>query len=79
MVGGLSDESPASREGCGASSWGRSGSWKPHPHDVNAVTIVQTTDSSQVLNRDTVILSVPGREIDCSSSAAGEVRILAHV
>lgn len=79
VVGGLSDESPASRENCGVSSWGRSGSWKPHSHDVNAVTIVQTTDCSQVLNRDTVILSVPGRDIDCSTSAAGEVRILAHV
>ncbi|XP_054716304.1 uncharacterized protein LOC129225817 [Uloborus diversus] len=80
VVGGLSDESPPSRDG-GSSPWG--GAWKPRPHDVNAVTIVQTTDSSEVLNRDTVILSVPGREISpdvggCSTSA-GEVRILAHV
>lgn len=82
VVGGLSDESPASRDGGGcrtttSASWGRGTTWKPH--DVNAVTIVQTTDCSQVLNRDTVILSVPGRDIDCSTSAAGEVRILAHV
>ncbi|CAL1280002.1 unnamed protein product, partial [Larinioides sclopetarius] len=79
VVGGLSDDS---RDG-GSSTWDRGGGpWKPLPHDVNAVTIVQTTDSSQVLNRDTasVILSVPGREVpQMSGGSAGEVRILAHV
>ncbi|GIY51469.1 uncharacterized protein CEXT_468641 [Caerostris extrusa] len=70
VVGGLSDDS---RDG---STWDR-GPWKPLPRDVNAVTIVQTTDSSQVLNRDAVILSVPGREVPQVSQ--GEVRILAHV
>ncbi|XP_042913616.2 uncharacterized protein [Parasteatoda tepidariorum] len=78
VVAGLSDDSPPST---GLSStWGRG--WKPHHHDINAVTIVQTTDSSQVLNRDTVILSVPGREVPDlgnTSASAGEVRILAHV
>ncbi|GBL91432.1 hypothetical protein AVEN_136931-1 [Araneus ventricosus] len=79
VVGGLSDDS---RDG-GSSTWDRGGGpWKPLPHDVNAVTIVQTTDSSQVLNRDTasVILSVPGREVpQMNGGSAGEVRILAHV
>ncbi|GFS87285.1 transposable element Tcb2 transposase [Trichonephila clavipes] len=77
VVGGLSDDS---RDG-GSSTWDRGGGpWKPLPHDVNAVTIVQTTDSSQVLNRDAaVILSVPGREVPQMSNSSGEVRILAHV
>ncbi|KFM58642.1 hypothetical protein X975_18579, partial [Stegodyphus mimosarum] len=79
VVAGLSDDSPPSRDG-GSSTWGRGSSWKPHLHDVNAVTIVQTTDSSQVLNRDTVILTVPGREVpENPSTSVGEVRILAHV
>ncbi|KAG8184791.1 hypothetical protein JTE90_015473 [Oedothorax gibbosus] len=66
VVGGLSEDGGSSP----MSSW-RTGvpTWKHN--DINAVTIVQTTDSSQVLNRDSVVLSVPGND--------GEVRILAHV
>lgn len=62
--------------------------------DVNMVTIVQTTDSSQVLNQDSVIVTVSGRQnndtlqttpindsgttIECRQNG-GEVEILAHL
>ncbi|XP_013792719.1 uncharacterized protein LOC106476617 [Limulus polyphemus] len=51
--------------------------------DINRVTIVQTTDSSQVLNQDAVIVSVNGQSlrspVSPSSGNQGEVQILAHV
>ncbi|XP_076338483.1 uncharacterized protein LOC143240236 [Tachypleus tridentatus] len=51
--------------------------------DINKVTILQTTDSSQVLTQDTVVVSVNGRTVESpvasSSVNQGEVQILAHV
>ncbi|XP_076366695.1 uncharacterized protein LOC143255238 [Tachypleus tridentatus] len=47
--------------------------------DVNRVTIVQTTDSSQVVTQDAVIVSVNGSPVAPSSANHGDVQILAHV
>ncbi|XP_022239344.1 uncharacterized protein LOC111085370 isoform X2 [Limulus polyphemus] len=47
--------------------------------DVNRVTIVQTTDSSQVVTQDAVIVSVNGSPVAPSSVNQGDVQILAHV
>lgn len=51
-------------------------------HDVNTVTIVQTTDTSQVINQDTVIVSVSGQNARTLVLPSGhsEVQVtLAHV
>ncbi|KAH7931606.1 hypothetical protein HPB52_025531 [Rhipicephalus sanguineus] len=51
-------------------------------HDVNTVTIVQTTDTSQVINQDTVIVSVSGHNARTLVLPSGhsEVQVtLAHV
>lgn len=51
-------------------------------HDVNTVTIVQTADTSQVINQDTVIVSVSGQNARTLVLPSGhsEVQVtLAHV
>ncbi|XP_076309794.1 uncharacterized protein LOC143225022 isoform X2 [Tachypleus tridentatus] len=51
--------------------------------DINRVTIVQTTNSSHVINQDAVVVSVNGQTrrtlVSPSTSNQGEVEILAHV
>ncbi|XP_013784829.1 uncharacterized protein LOC106468923 [Limulus polyphemus] len=52
-------------------------------NDIHRVTIVQTTDSSHVVNQDAVVVSVNGQTrrtlVSPSTGNQGEVEILAHV
>ncbi|XP_076365957.1 uncharacterized protein LOC143254931 [Tachypleus tridentatus] len=47
--------------------------------DVNRVTMVQTTDSSQVVTQDAVIVSVNGSHLAISCANHGDVQILTHI
>uniref|UniRef100_T1IQ35 Uncharacterized protein n=1 Tax=Strigamia maritima TaxID=126957 RepID=T1IQ35_STRMM len=47
--------------------------------DNNSVTIVQSTESSRIVNPDTVIVTVPGISASSSITVQGEVEILAHL
>ncbi|XP_067118561.1 uncharacterized protein [Centruroides vittatus] len=92
VVAGLSDESPLATHEITSTdivpvNWRAEDQslWSLRKnHDINAVTIVQTTDSSQVLNQDTVVVSISGQTMRSSattpgSGSQGEVQILAHV